>query len=516
VGKSSFLQAFMTRFGGERLSTRELILARKQVSNERGALQQAGDQLDAETNGKWVADGVAAKLLGATSPDLLLVDAVRINQQVSELRSEFGDRLIHVHLTASAETLENRYAQRAHHLREFSTYSEAKSNNTERFVDQLATIADFCFNTEKSSPDSIARHVAMYLGYYSSNVEKLVDVIVGAQFGSEGKGNICAYLAPRYNVLMRVGGPNAGHKVAFPRLYRYIQLPSGTAANVKAKVLIGAGATIWVPRLLKEALDHELTPSRLSIDPQAVVINQGDRDYEDSLKKIGSTKQGVGSATARKILGRDGERHLGSNVQLAKDVDELKPFIRDTKFDLERAYAEGHRILLEGTQGTDLSLHHGLYPHVTSRETTASGCLADAGIGPRRVDRVTMVMRTYPIRVGGTSGDLPNETTFEAIASASGLPLEEIKTTEVGSVSGNTRRIAELSLAQIRRSAEINTATDIALTFADYISVNNQGAKKYEELTTDTRLLVDRIESEVGIPVKLISKAFNSEAIIER
>jgi adenylosuccinate synthase len=102
--------------------------------------------------------------------------------------------------------------------------------------------------------------------------------------------------------------------------------------------------------------------------------------------------------------------------------------------------------MLEGTQGTDLSIHHGYYPKVTSRETTASGCLADAGIAPLRVRKVIMVTRTYPIRVGGTSGHLPNEIEADVVAQRSGLPVDEIKTTEVGTISGNPRRIGEFLL----------------------------------------------------------------------
>ena len=106
---------------------------------------------------------------------------------------------------------------------------------------------------------------------------------------------------------------------------------------------------------------------------------------------------------------------FGDAVRLAKDHPDLKPYIGSVARELEDAYVDGTRIMLEGTQGTDLSLHHAQYPHVTSRETTASGCLADAGIAPGRVRTVVMVTRTYPIRVGGTSGPmkLPIETKID-------------------------------------------------------------------------------------------------------
>jgi adenylosuccinate synthase len=186
---------------------------------------------------------------------------------------------------------------------------------------------------------------------YPCEPERLVDVIVGAQYGSDGKGNICSYLAADYSVLVRVGGPNAGHWASIPRRIKYIQIPSGTAANPNATVLIGAGATIRVPQILKEIGDLGLKPDRLSIDPNAIIIEDSDIKFESqSLDVIGSTKQGVGSATARKILCRDGNEHLGSRARFARDSGELKDFIRSVGIELENAYASGRRIMLEGTQ----------------------------------------------------------------------------------------------------------------------------------------------------------------------
>src|SRR5438445_1583364 len=106
----------------------------------------------------------------------------------------------------------------------------------------------------------------------------------------------------------------------------------------------------------------------------------------------------------------------GSNPpELARDIPDLKPFIRDTFEVLEEAFFNRKRVLLEGTQGTGLSLYHGNYPHVTSRDTTVAGCLAEAGISPSRVRKVVIVCRTYPIRVqspdgqGLTSGPMSQE-----------------------------------------------------------------------------------------------------------
>ena len=102
---------------------------------------------------------------------------------------------------------------------------------------------------------------------------------------------------------------------SIPKPIKYVQIPSGTAANPDAKILIGAGATINVDRVLQEIGDLGLTPDRLSIDPNAIIIEESDIQFESkTLEVIGSTKQGVGAATARKILCRDGGQHLGASA----------------------------------------------------------------------------------------------------------------------------------------------------------------------------------------------------------
>ncbi len=177
--------------------------------------------------------------------------------------------------------------------------------------------------------------------------------------------------------------------------------------------------------------------------------------------------------------------------------------------------------MLEGTQGTSLSLHHGFYPYVTSRATTAAACMAEAGIAARHVRHVVMVCRTYPIRVGDsvdgrTSGPMGQPITFQEIAGRSGVPLSELEGTEVGSVSGRPRRVAEFDWAQLRRSLLLNGPTDIALTFADYLGVDNRKAYRYEQLNDATLRFIEEIEKVCGVPVSMISTAFNDRNIIDR
>jgi adenylosuccinate synthase len=207
---------------------------------------------------------------------------------------------------------------------------------------------------------------------------------------------------------------------------------------------------------------------------------------------------------------------------LAKDVPELKGYVRPAREVLDEAYRNRHRILLEGTQGTALSLYHGHYPHVTSRDTTTNGTLAEAGIGPRRLRRVILVTRAFPIRVkdpdteGLTSGFMSQEIEYEELAGRSGVPIEEIQATETSSVSKRARRIAEFDWDLLRRSVELNGGTDIALTFADYIDVKNQKAQRYDQLTDETIRFIEEVERVSGVPVSLITTRFDIRAVIDR
>jgi adenylosuccinate synthase len=372
-------------------------------------------------------------------------------------------------------------------------------------------------NTDRCTPEGVYVRAIALLGLYPRSVDALVDVLVGGQFGSEGKGNIVGHIAPEYDLFVRVGGPNAGHKVyAEPEAEAYFHLPSGTDRAPNAKLLLGPGAVIYPPKLAAELTRHSVSVDRLVIDERAMIIEDGDKKTEEKmLASMGSTTQGVGAATSRKIMGRGGKAK--PPVRLAKDVPELRPYIGSAQQVLEDAFCNGRRVLLEGTQGTSLSLHHGPYPHVTSRDTTVAGCLADAGIAPGRVRRVIAVFRTYPIRVSGASGDLPGgEVTYEELSARSQIPIDELKTTEKTTTTGRQRRIGEFDWEQLRRSCVLNGPTDIALTFVDYLSIKNRDAYRFEQLTRDTLLFVEEVERVAGVPVSLLSTKFGYRNVIDR
>ncbi|KQO49402.1 adenylosuccinate synthase [Methylobacterium sp. Leaf86] len=514
-GKSSLCDEARRRLDAKIVRTRKLLEAYVGPSVSRSDLQAKGDELD-EKGGEWVYRALRDEL-DKGDRDVVVLDSVRKKIQLEALRSSVPADVVfrHIHLQAPAFVRRQRYVERQHRTFDETSFEDASSNPTEAGTVTLADGADVVIRTEKSDAAGVFAQAFAGLDVVPGKPSATVDVVIGAQYGSEGKGNICGQIAEDYDVLIRVGGPNAGHLVASPR-YKYVQLPSGTQGNEDARIIIGAGATLWLPQLLKEIedckLDREPGRKRLSIDPQAMIIEQRDREMEEqSLEVIGSTKQGVGVATARKILGRGTGTDYGAPVRLARDVPELKEYVRCTKRELEKAYVSEKRILLEGTQGTDLSLHHGPYPFVTSRDATVSGCLADAGIAPKRVRRVIMVTRTYPIRVGGTSGPMMKEIDAQTIAARSGVPVDAIQKTEVGTVSGKSRRIGEFDWDQLRRAAILNGATDIALTFVDYLDSRNAEAKSYDQLTSDTKEFIERVARVANARVTYISVGFGED-----
>ena len=156
-----------------------------------------------------------------------------------------------MHITASPETCAARYAERQarQEFVEAASYAEVRDNATERDIDDLAPLADIALNTDRDSAEDVLVRVAARLGLLDRENAASVDVIVGGQYGSEGKGNIAYHLAPEYDLLVRVGGPNAAHKVPLASgEYTHFMLPSGTLAGT-AQLLIGAGAVIYLPEL---------------------------------------------------------------------------------------------------------------------------------------------------------------------------------------------------------------------------------------------------------------------------
>lgn len=521
AGKTELGRSLSESFQFRLIKTNALLarrLARGRTAS-RDALQRLGARLDRETRGQWVCD----LLLEETSADedlSVVLDAVRTEEQVEAIRTALGRRVVHVHLTAPLPILTTRYASRQSSPQgEFASYSEARRDRAERTVERLQAIADVVIDTARCTAGDVQVRVASYLNLYGSASARLVDAIVGGQYGSEGKGHVASYLAPEYQLLVRVGGPNAGHKVLqeSSQPYTHHLLPSGTLRS-SARLLLAPGSVLNVKTLLREIGDCQVEASRLSIDPQAMIIEASDIDKEvtSPVASIGSTMQGVGEATARRIT----HRSHSNTLRLARDVSELRPYVRPAQEILDGAYSRGESILVEGTQGSGLSLFHGDYPYVTSRDTTVAACLSEAGIAPQRLRRTIAVCRTYPIRVqspeGGSSGRLEQPLDFEEIARRSGLKEADLIAAERTSTTNRPRRVGEFEWTLLRKMVNLNSPSDIALTFVDYLDKNNELARRFEQLTTGTIHFIEEIERVAHAPVSLISTGFHGRSIIDR
>lgn len=521
-GKTALVQQLEEKHGAKIIKTKDLIVKKlPKTKSERRALQLAGQRLDNADGGVWVSDALQKVIdthtTGQTPVGLYVVDSVRIPGQIGAIRRAYGAEVHHIHLTATPAELRGRYESRQGHVDRSVSYDALKRNRTESEIEKLADIADVVVATDKCSKEAVLVRSTALLNLYPRTNEALVDVLIGGQYGSEGKGNIVGHIAPEYDLHVRVGGPNAGHQVyAEPKPEKYYHLPSGTGRAPNAHLLLGPGAVIYPPKLLEEIALHRIAADRLTIDAQAMIITEQDRrEEEERFRNISSTAQGVGIASARKMTGRSDYKDERT-LFLAKDCPDLRPYIGSARKKIADAIVRGKRILLEGTQGTSLSLHHGLYPHVTTRDTTVSGCLADAGIAPSNVRKIIMVCRTYPIRVGGPSGPMDYEVTMEEISRRSGIALEEIRRTETTTTTNRQRRIAEFDWVQFRDSVQLNGPTDIALTFVDYFNRSNRYAYRFEQLTAETISFVEEVERVSGRPVSLLSTDFNWRNVIDR
>jgi adenylosuccinate synthase len=523
AGKTTLAQNLERRFGFWHFKTREILehLSREQ-NPDRLSLQELGEKLDKQSKGVWIVHELQRHGYPSINNGFCIIDAVRIAEQLTALRRAYGSIVVHIHLVSSPDKLYRRYEfvhgnkRSKQQIRE--EYERVKSNETENNVDRLKAISDLVIDSERSGEEDVAIRAASFLELLSDHQTALVDVVIGGQFGSEGKGQICGYLAPEYDALVRTGGPNAGHTVFANPPHKFHLLPSGTSRAQDAKLIIGPGAVLNIDTLLEEISNYKVSTNRLVIDENATVISREDIRKESKLvAKIGSTGQGVGYATAHSITNR-----LDTNKNKARFFEKrLKGFLGSATDELEKIYRRKGKILLEGTQGTGLSLYHGKYPFVTSRDTTVSGCLSEAGIGPKRVRKIILVARTYPIRVespvGGNSGPFGSiELNWRIIARRSNISERELRRSEKTTTTKRKRRVAEFSWLWFRKACELNSPTDLALTFVDHLNIANRKARRFEQLAAETISMIEELERCAGVPVSLISTRFEYRSIIDK
>ena len=331
-----------------------------------------------------------------------------------------------------------------------------------------------------------------------------VTVVVGTQWGDEGKAKVIDLLAASHQIVARYqGGHNAGHTVVIGDQKYALQLtPSGVFYDTVTPV-IGNGVVVDLPTLFKEidALESRgISTARLKVSSLAHLIFPWHQAMDAALEaargdgKIGTTLKGIGPAYVDKVkragirVGevlvimnfeqRVRERAIAARREVSDvggdtfDVEEvvtafveyakrLTPYVADTVNLLHDARERGENILLEGAQATFLDIDHGTYPYVTSSNPIAGGAAVGSGLGPRHIDRIVGITKAYTTRVG--MGPFPSELT-----DALGEALVDIGR-EYGTVTGRRRRTGWLDTVMLRHATRVNSLTEIALTKLDVL-----------------------------------------------
>lgn len=427
-----------------------------------------------------------------------------------------------------------------------------------------------------------------------------LDLIIGAQWGDEGKGRITDTLAQNADVVARFsGGDNAGHSVTVKdRLYKLHLIPSGIV-HPHTTCVMGSGMVINPATLLTEidtleAAGIEISPERLLISHSAHLITpahlalDGAEEQHRGTSKLGTTKRGIGPAytdkTARRgirleamqsdrIFQSQLRQHLeqandsleklfeieGIDIDSAIDAyqvfaERLRPYLVDTGYFLAKALLQGRRVLGEGAQGTLLDLDQGTYPFVTSSHPTSAGALLGLALGPQYLDRVIGVAKAFQTRVG--EGPFPSEIhgdSAERLRGSGDQPWDEYGTT-----TGRPRRCGWLDLVLLRYAQRVNGFTELALTkldilsglerfrlcsgyrdgesemmdliegpsrLADYKPILDDvagwdqdltGIRDWSDLPQAAQRFIQRIETAVSIPVRMVSVGPERDQIILR
>ena len=333
-----------------------------------------------------------------------------------------------------------------------------------------------------------------------------IDVLLGLQWGDEGKGKVVDVLTPNYELVCRFqGGPNAGHTLEFEgKKYVLRSIPSGIFQGNKVNI-IGNGVVLD-PALFKVEVDqlaasgHPLT-ERLKISKKAHLIMPTHRlldaanEAAKGAGKIGTTGKGIGPTYTDKIS-RNGlrvgdiqlnfeekyqarkERHLQMLAQMGYEVDQaalakaeeewmegvacMKTFeFIDSEHYINKHIKEGRKVLCEGAQGTMLDIDFGSYPFVTSSNTICAGACTGLGVAPQRIGKVYGIFKAYCTRVG--SGPFPTEL-FDEV----GQKMRD-NGHEYGSVTGRPRRCGWIDLVALRYAVMINGVTDLIMMKSDVL-----------------------------------------------
>ena len=318
----------------------------------------------------------------------------------------------------------------------------------------------------------------------------MLSIVVGGFYGDEGKGKVVAYLGLKDSLALsvRTGSINAGHTVTYMGRTWKVRIVPSAFVNRSTKLALGPGALTSLEVLFREIKETD-SEDRLYVDAHAGIITEEERKEEQAdeylMKVIGSTGSGTGVAEAKRVLRK---------LKLAGSFEELKRFLADVPGMIIDNIERGKDVLIEGTQGTFLSLYHGDYPYVTSRNATASGVLSEAGIGPKYVDEVIVVFKSYVTRVG--EGPLEGELSWDEAV--------KLGMAEIATVTGRKRRAAPFNFDLAKKAVKVNSATQVAITKLDVLFPAAKGVKEYSKLPPEARKWIDEVESQLKVPVTLI------------
>lgn len=329
----------------------------------------------------------------------------------------------------------------------------------------------------------------------------MLTLLVGGFFGDEGKGKVASYLALKDepSISLRTGAVNAGHTVILQgREWKIRAIPSAFV-NPKTRIGLGPGALTNLGVLFKE-LEETGSTSRFFLDPHVGVISdqevEEERQDDYLMKVVGSTGQGVGYAESKRVLRK---------LKLASDYPELGRFLTDVPASVVEAVERGEEVLVEGTQGHMLSLYHGHYPYVTSRNTTASGILSEVGVGPKYVREVIVVFKSFVTRVG--QGALEGELDQ--------VEAEKLGLVERGTVTGRLRRVAPFNMKLAKQVVKVNGATQVAITKLDWLFKGASGIRRYQDLPVEAKRWIEEIQGELKVPVTIIGTGSDTYDVID-
>jgi len=332
----------------------------------------------------------------------------------------------------------------------------------------------------------------------------MITIVVGAQYGGEGKGKVTAYLSSlkKFDYICRCGGPNSSHTIVNRKSrYRFRMLPTSVSEpkSRKATILFGAGALIHIPTLFQEMSDWHVDPLQVRIDPLAGIISEdciASQRADTRYTQIGSTLTGTGYATAQRALRK---------LRLARDEDALKTMLTDTRETLYRAANNGRNVLVEGHQGAQLSNYHGDYPFTSSRDSTAAAMISELGLGLKWKYDVVLVFKAFQTR--NHAGTLRNEL------SPRDAEILGISETGGGSwgIPDKTRRVGLFDPEVLSIAVKLNTPQRLALTGSDYLFPSMRAQKSEREECPDLTRFITSVEEQVRVPISIVSTGPRTE-----